>query len=216
MGNSQGSSQPKPAMTKAQQAKQRAEQANLRVLATKQTASKLESVKQKAAQTMYVEEQTAASTATASTTDYSAAVSILRRIKPSIVNTTTDTRWTSAHNAAEQVYSMATQAQTQLDRGGGAFTKADYIAVLMRLQPNRFAIGSLVDLTLNDIRALIRTVIYDVDTMPTFPAATAASEPTAPPFQLLDFAPNDSNSSYATAAAAATTTIDDDDDKKNK
>ena len=110
---------------------------------------------------------------------------------------------------------MATQAQTQLDRGGGAFTKADYIAVLMRLQPNRFAIGSLVDLTLNDIRALIRTVIYDVDTMPTFPAAAAAaSEPTAPPFQLLDFAPNDSNSSYATAAAA-TTTIDDD-DKKNK
>lgn len=213
MGNSQGSSQPKPAMTKAQQAKQRAEQANLRVLATKQTASKLESVKQKAAQTMYVEEQTAAS-ATASTTDYSAAVSILRRIKPSIVNTTTDTRWTSAHNAAEQVYSMATQAQTQLDRGGGAFTKADYIAVLMRLQPNRFAIGSLVDLTLNDIRALIRTVIYDVDTMPTFPAATAASEPTAPPFQLLDFAPNDSNSSYATAAA--TTIINDDDDKKNK
>lgn len=66
---------------------------------------------------------------------------------------------------ASNIHTLAEQATNQLQREGNAFTKADYIAILIRLNPQKYTTSSLSGCTVDDLRALIRRVIYDVDTI---------------------------------------------------
>lgn len=87
----------------------------------------------------------------------------LDSVKQSTVNTmrnaTTDAEAINASN----MYSAIKQVETQLGRSGLAFTKADYIAILIHLNPQKFKLNDLQSQTCEDLRALIRHTIYDVD-----------------------------------------------------
>jgi hypothetical protein len=53
-------------------------------------------------------------------------------------------------------------AKNQLDRGGGALTKSDLVAVLIALEPKfRKDIHTLNQLTNSDLNSMIRSIIYD-------------------------------------------------------
>jgi len=53
-------------------------------------------------------------------------------------------------------------AKNQLDRGGGALTKSDLVAVLVALEPNlRKDLNGLNQLTNSDLNSMIRSIIYD-------------------------------------------------------
>jgi len=53
-------------------------------------------------------------------------------------------------------------AKNQLDRGGGALTKSDLVAILIALDPNlRKDLNRLNQLTNSDLNSMIRSIIYD-------------------------------------------------------
>ena len=65
---------------------------------------------------------------------------------------------------AIQFINATEAAKVQLDRGGGPFTKTDLVAIAMALSTsngNKVTIESLRALTIPDLNAYIRTVVYD-------------------------------------------------------
>ena len=53
-------------------------------------------------------------------------------------------------------------AKNQLNRGGGALTKTDLVAVIVALDPTlRKDLSQLHQLTLSDLNSMIRSIIYD-------------------------------------------------------
>lgn len=104
---------------------------------------------------------------------------------------------------ASQIHTLAEQATTQLQREGNAFTKADYIAILCRLNPQKYNTQTLNPLTVDDLRSLIRRIIYDVDTI----VETLKQSTVAPKNALENEVPMNSvmrKSERATATANAT------------
>ena len=59
---------------------------------------------------------------------------------------------------------LSNTADNQLNRGGKPLTKADLIAIIVRIDQNKISeIESLNNFTVSDLNALIRTIIYDVN-----------------------------------------------------
>ena len=82
-------------------------------------------------------------------------------------------------NTALFVIQTTQVAQTQLNRGGDAFTKPDYEAIIMALDPTTM-LSELHGWTCEELRSIIRSKIYNVKRylQPTM-ASTAPSLPTA-------------------------------------
>lgn len=63
---------------------------------------------------------------------------------------------------AIQFINATEAAKVQLDRGGGPFTKTDLVAIAMALSTSKgVTMESLRALTIPDLNAYIRTVVYD-------------------------------------------------------
>ncbi len=86
---------------------------------------------------------------------------------------------------AETIITATKVAIRQLERDGAQFTKADLVAIVLALEPRlRKNVAGLDAYTCDDLRAKIRTIIYDPRqyTATTTAAETAAvALPLAPP-----------------------------------
>lgn len=62
-----------------------------------------------------------------------------------------------------QIFQIAETAKTQLNRGSAPFTKSDLVAIAVALTKNadRDAFDMLTELTVGDLNAYIRSIVYD-------------------------------------------------------
>lgn len=74
---------------------------------------------------------------------------------------------------------MAQIGAGQLGRGGKAFTKADYVAILTRLSPNVNPLEAHTMMTLEHLRAAIRLQLYDPERADASASASATVSATA-------------------------------------
>ena len=80
-----------------------------------------------------------------------------------IKNSTNDEDGVLVLNDMEKKIALLKITQIQLDREGKPFTKADLIAIIIALEPSKFAgnIDGLNDNTIPDLNTMIRLIIYD-------------------------------------------------------
>lgn len=87
----------------------------------------------------------------------------LNNVKQSTVYTMRNANTDEEAINASNMFSAISQVETQLGRSGLALTKADYIAILIHLNPQKYKLNVLQSQTCEDLRAMIRHTIYDVD-----------------------------------------------------
>lgn len=82
---------------------------------------------------------------------------------------------------AIQFINATEAAKVQLERGGGPFTKTDLVAIAVALSGGKVTIESLRALTIPDLNAYIRTVVYDPSKFIATPS-TSSTEISLRPF----------------------------------